>query len=156
MGTARPSRSLLHFADFSKPHDIHLSAVVAINDGTTNAANGDDVVYHANYDFYRSKLRSVRIIFVLGCRRLLLDHSIIDSTHATKSGQSRRKWTVRINRSAAFHLRKAAGFCLVYRLTRIDAIYILLPFLLYFSIFCFGFLIILFTAIVPRMKKLVP
>lgn len=55
-----------------------------------------------------------------------------------------------------FLCKEGGGFYLVYRLTRIDAIYILLPFLLYFSIFCLGFLIILFTAIVPRMKKLVP
>lgn len=93
MGAARPPRSVLHFANFGQPHDIHLGAFVAIDDGGTNAANGDDVVYHADHDFSRGKFRSFRPVALLGGRRLLLHHPIVDFTIATKSGQSRKKRT---------------------------------------------------------------
>lgn len=86
MGAARPSRSVLHFADFGQPHDIHFAALVAVDDGRANAANRDDVVYHADHDFYRGKLRSVRLVALLGCRRLFLDRPIANFARATKSG----------------------------------------------------------------------
>ena len=93
MGAAWPSRSVLYFACLVGADDVHLAPSVTVDDGRTNAATGDDVIYHAGHDFYRGKLCSVRPVALLGCRRLLLDHSIVDFTHATKSGQSRRKRT---------------------------------------------------------------